>query len=72
MPVKPPEPRFELTPAEWQTAVWQKLEAHLRERLASYRRKNDAPTLSESETALNRGRIAELKHLIGLGGKPAD
>ena len=69
--MNPPEPRFELTTSEQSTAVWQKLEAHLRERLAGKRKANDAYH-SEAATADLRGRIAELKHLIGLGGKPVD
>ena len=44
-------------------AAWQKLRAHIEQRLEVYRRRNDGP-LSEVERAKIRGRIAELKLLL--------
>ena len=57
---------FKLDDHERASALWQKLEAHLRERLNMARLKNDGE-LSEVETARLRGQIFALKSLIALG-----
>lgn len=63
-PVKPAPP-FELTEQELRSALWLKLEAHMRERLASNRKRNDGD-LDAAETAKTRGRNLELRHLLAL------
>lgn len=72
MPVSPPEPKFALDAVERQSALWQKLEAHLQKRLVSHRIKNDAQNQTDIQTAALRGAIAETKHLIGLGQPSLD
>lgn len=48
--------------------LWKKLEAHLKNRLEAYRAKNDDPagTMTESQSARVRGRIAEIKEFLAL------
>lgn len=53
---------FRLTDIERRSALWQRLNTHLLERLTAKRRANDQPQPHE-ETAALRGRIAELKYL---------
>lgn len=53
---------FRLNETERRSPVWQRLSAHLSERLTVKRRSNDLPQPNE-DTALLRGRIAELKYL---------
>lgn len=60
---------FALTPGERQHPLWLKLKAHLEERLAGHRLKNDN-NLTQDETQKVRGRIAELKELLKLGEEP--
>lgn len=55
-----------LTDREKLTPLWAALEGHLKARLATLRAKNDAP-MSEAETAVLRGRIAEVKAFLSLG-----
>lgn len=55
-----------LTPTEQGSSTWQKIQAHLRERIASLREKNDG-ALSLEETSRVRGQIAEVKALLALG-----
>lgn len=55
-----------LTERERQGEVWQKIQEALTERLAAARKKNDQ-ALSEGQTAMLRGRIAELKWLLSEG-----
>lgn len=45
--------------------------AHAQSRLDSYRAKNDSVALTEQQTQVIRGRIAELKHLIDLNKGPS-
>lgn len=54
-----------LTNHERQSTVWKKITEHLEARLASLRVKNDASRPAE-ETEKLRGRILEVKHLLGL------
>lgn len=51
---------------EIDSALWQKLEAHLKEKLTSLRAQNDAELGPEATSKL-RGRIAEVKSLLSLG-----
>lgn len=60
-----PEPPFELTQAELNSSVWKKIEGHLEKRLESHRRRNDA-SLDERKTEKLRGKISEVKQLLGL------
>ena len=55
-----------IEPHEAQTALWKKVKKHLESRLDIHRRKNDNKSLDAVETALLRGRIAELKILLDL------
>lgn len=55
-----------LSPAETNSALWQRIELHLEARLARFRAKNDAP-LSHDETTALRGRIGEIKNLLAAG-----
>lgn len=58
-----------LTNADVHTAIWKRLEAHLTERLASLRTRNDG-NLTQEETAKLRGRIAEIKAFLDLAASP--
>jgi len=60
-----PKPLFVLTQDEKESRLWQKLIKHLEDRLQTLRLQNDGDR-SETETARLRGRIAELKAIIGL------
>ena len=60
-----PEPKFELSAAERDGALWLKLAAHLEKQLAYCRIQNDGDK-TEIETAAIRGRIACLKSLLAL------
>lgn len=60
---------FALTEGERNSALWQKLETKLHSRLEQLRLMNDGNQL-ESETALLRGRISEVKTLLALGKEP--
>lgn len=55
-----------LTKLEKDSALWQKLEWHLKETLESLRSQNDAD-LSAEATAKLRGRIAAVKSMLALG-----
>lgn len=57
---------FHLTDNDKSTGLWARLKAHLDDRLADARRRNDA-MLSEPETATLRGEIRSLKRIISLG-----
>lgn len=56
---------FLLSDYEKSQPLWMRLKAHLEDRLASARSKNDAP-LSDVDTAALRGEIRCLKTLIRL------
>lgn len=62
--------KFALEPHERQSALWQKLEKHYRERLELARKKNDADA-DAVKTANTRGHIAEIKSFLALGEDPA-
>lgn len=57
---------FQLTEQDKATSLWVRLRAHMEDRLADARKKNDA-VQPEPNTAALRGEIACLKKLIGLG-----
>jgi hypothetical protein len=61
-------PVFYLTTEEKEARAWRKVAAHMAERLEHARAMNDGDR-PEQETAKLRGRIAELKYLIGLSTK---
>jgi hypothetical protein len=56
---------FRLSAAERASPLWLRLKAHLNERLAKARTRNDG-ALAPDETARLRGRIACLKDLLAL------
>ena len=58
-----------LTDLERQSALWQKLAAHLSERLDAQRARNDGD-LSPEDTQKLRGRIAQLKEILALAREP--
>lgn len=60
---------MKLEPHEMQSALWQKLHAHMAERLDALRRSNDGD-LSIEETQRLRGRIAQLKEILALAREP--
>jgi hypothetical protein len=57
---------FQLTEHDKAQGLWLRLAAHLADRLADARLRNDA-ALSEPETAALRGEIRCLKRLLALG-----
>ncbi len=54
-----------LTDSDRQSPVWIKIETELRKRLDALRVQNDKE-LSLSDTSMLRGRIAELKRMLGF------
>jgi hypothetical protein len=56
---------FTLTEQDKATGLWLRLKAHMEDRLAAARVRNDA-ALTEPETAALRGEIKALKSLIRL------
>jgi hypothetical protein len=64
-----PEPPFALTEGERHHPLWLRLSAHLTEKLARLRSRNDG-ALSEQETATIRGEINCVKRFIALGDEP--
>ena len=61
---------FALTDNDRASSLWQRLRAHLEDRLSQSRSRNDNEALTEQETAALRGRIRLLKSLIALGDDP--
>jgi len=55
-----------LTPSQRLEPLWRLLVERLQDRLMELRAKNDT-NLTESETAMLRGRIAELKAVLDMG-----
>ena len=71
--VPPPgKSRFTLTPGEQQTPLYLKLRKHWEARLQDLRADNDSLTRTPEETAVLRGRIAEIKLLLKAGIGPED
>ncbi len=60
---------FTLTDGERHHPLWVRLSAHLSERLAQLRGKNDGP-MTQDETLTLRGQIQCLKGIIALGNEP--
>lgn len=58
-----------LTEGEKNHPVWQKIEAHLQNRVIILRAKNDGP-LDPLQTATIRGQIAEAKALLSYSTMP--
>lgn len=56
-----------ITDADRRSPLWRKIEKHIEARTAELRVTNDALSLPERDTAVIRGRIAELKNLLALG-----
>lgn len=56
---------FTFTQADRDSPLWRRLEEHMRERRDTLRAQNDTPK-PEQDTALLRGRIAELTTLLDL------
>lgn len=59
---------FKLTEAELHSALWQRIETHLKNRLATFRILNDVFCL-EQQTIATRGRISMIKELLALNGE---
>jgi len=57
--------------ADFETRTWERLAAHMHARIATHRESNDRPQNTELQTAIVRGRIAELKELLALPEKVA-
>lgn len=57
---------MKLTPAQTLNPLWQTLRSHYVMRLAQLRSENDSTTLSEKDTAVLRGRIAECKAFLDM------
>lgn len=55
-----------LNDREMNSPLWLRISEHLRARLERMRIKNDS-NLAPEETAMLRGRIAELKNLLAAG-----
>jgi hypothetical protein len=62
---------FDLSEHDKAQGLWLRLRAHLEDRLAAARVRNDG-ALSESETAMLRGEIKTLKRIIALGDDRPD
>lgn len=62
---------MKLDDIEMRSALWMKLQAHLEERLAVLRSRNDG-VLTPEETCLLRGRIAQVKEILDLGKPDPD
>jgi hypothetical protein len=58
---------FQLTEGERSHPLWMRLKSHLQDRLAAARLQNDHLSNGEPDTAAQRGKIACLKSIIGLG-----
>lgn len=57
---------FVLNQADRNSGLWRRLIRHLNDRRDTLRRQNDAFTLDAQQTAVVRGRIAELTELLAL------
>jgi hypothetical protein len=57
---------FRLSETDKASGLWLRLKDHLEDRIAAARKRNDN-IQSEAETAVLRGEIRALKHLVRLG-----
>jgi len=64
-----PEPPFRLSAQEADSAVWKRIKAEVEKDLDVMRKQNDGDKSAE-ETAKLRGRIAQLKKLLGYESGP--
>lgn len=75
-PVAPRERDVSFFDTDWMSPTWQRLRAHIEQRIAILRMQNDDPTKDAAQTAALRGQIKELKSLLRLPesapAKPAD
>lgn len=60
-----------LNDVERDSVVWEKIEAHYRQRLDELRQQNDS-SLDGIKTAELRGRIREVKRLLSMHKEPDD
>lgn len=51
---------------DFQTNAWKRLERDMQARLQELREQNDGLAIDETKTALIRGRIDEVKRILGL------
>lgn len=56
-----------ISPADRGTRLWHDIEEHLQRRLQALREQNDNQGMTADQTAIIRGRIAEVKSLLALG-----
>jgi len=56
-----------ISPADRATRLWHDIEEHLQRRLQTLREQNDNQGMTADQTAIIRGRIAEVKSLLALG-----
>ena len=61
---------FRLTESDKASGLWLRLRAHLEDRIASARLRNDDATLDPAATAAIRGEIKVLKLLMRLDDPP--
>lgn len=61
---------FALTQFDRDSALWKRLEAHMREVREDLRAQNEK-LIPQPQTDFNRGRLAMLKELIALGDQPS-
>lgn len=59
------DPEFKLTESEIHSATWKRISEHFQARLDAHRKDNDGNLTHEQTTKL-RGRIAEIKVLLGI------
>lgn len=59
--------RLKLTQLERAEAVWGKIKEAAEREIETLRRKNEAVTLDPVQTAVIRGRIAQLRDLLAIG-----
>lgn len=64
--------KVRLTPAERDSAAWQKVEAVINEHLSTYRAIAENPVQSEADRLGAAWRIKELKELLKLGDQPTE
>jgi hypothetical protein len=62
---------FALNAADRETLLWRKLRKHLESELADLRERNDSIKHTEQQTAVIRGRIAQIKDLLALDPQPS-
>ena len=63
---------FSLSPGERDSAMWKRLEAHLKAMRDDLRIKNDSQRLDHGQTQYIRGRISILEAVIGFGKPPTN